>query len=57
MQVPNDDLKEEVKYWKMKFEEINPKMQKIKMEKEISDEENSNLKIEISKLNKTIRKL
>jgi len=37
VQMPNDDLKQEVKYWKLKYEEINPKMQKIKMEKEISD--------------------
>ena len=29
--IPNDDLKEEARYWKVKYEEISPKIQKIKM--------------------------
>ena len=31
--VDNEDLKGEVKYWKNKYEEVNPKWLKMKMEK------------------------
>ena len=36
--VPNDDLKEEIGYWKNKYEEICPRMQRLKIEKEGVDE-------------------
>jgi len=36
--LPNDDLKGEVEYWKQKYEDVNPKLLKLRMEKETADD-------------------